>query len=114
MLKIYDIGKERYKLVKKYKQFLKPIKEACLQILPDARLFLFGSALRGDLVAASDIDILILSKQKFKNQRERASVILEIEDIVGLPYIHPFEFHLMTITEYKKFIAITNTKLKEI
>ncbi|MGC9779522.1 MAG: nucleotidyltransferase domain-containing protein [Candidatus Heimdallarchaeota archaeon] len=114
MLKIYEIGKERYKLIKKYKQYLEPIKSACLQLLPKAKIFLFGSALSGKLVAASDIDILIVTEREFKNQRERASIILRIEDKVSLPFVHPFEFHLMSTPEYNRFISITNAQLKEI
>lgn len=114
MSEIYEIGKERYKLVKKYKQFLEPIKKACFDFLPNAQIYLFGSALRGELVAASDIDILIVTEKEFKNQMERAKIIIGIEDKVGLPFVHPFEFHLMSTTEYSKFVKITKTQLKEI
>ena len=114
MLKIYEIGKERYKIIKKYKQYLEPIKQTCLELLPAVKVYLFGSVLRGELVAASDIDILILTEREFNNQMERALVILEIEDIVGLPFVHPFEFHLMSKEEYNKFVNTTKTQLEEI
>jgi len=114
MSKIYEIGKERFKIIKKYKQYLEPIKQACLKSLPEAKVFLFGSILRGEVVAASDIDILILTDKEFNNQKERASVIIEIEDSIGLPFVHPFEFHLMSTEEYNKFISATKTQLKEI
>ena len=114
MLKIYKIGKERYKIIKNHQQYLEPIKNACLELLPNAKVFLFGSALSGKLVAASDIDILIVSKKHFNTQLERAEIVIGIEDKVGLPFVHPFEFHLMSISEYNRFIAITSTQLKEI
>ncbi len=114
MLKIFEIGKARYKIIKKYKQYLEPIKKACLEFFPKSKVYLFGSALRGELVAASDIDILIVVKKEFTNQRERATIIIGIEDKVSLPFVHPFEFHLISQREYVKFINITNTQLEEI
>ncbi len=114
MSKIYEIGKERYKIIKKYKQYLEPIKQICIKLLPAVKVFLFGSVLRGELVAASDIDILILTEREFKNQKERALIIIEIEDKIGLPFVHPFEFHLMSTEEYNRFISTTKTQLEEI
>jgi hypothetical protein len=112
MFKIYEIGKERYELVKKFEEYLTPIKKAAVQLLPDAVVYLFGSALTGKLVAASDIDILIVTEKSFTNQRERGAIVLGIEDSVGLPFVHPFEFHLMSKEEFKRFIDTTNTELK--
>ncbi|MFW9924897.1 MAG: nucleotidyltransferase domain-containing protein [Candidatus Thorarchaeota archaeon] len=114
MLKIYEVGKKRYEIAKNYKQYLQPIKQACLELLPDAELFLFGSALRNELVAESDIDILIVTNETLNNQRERATIAIGIEDKIGLPFVHPFEFHIMTNPEYKKFLALTKTFMEKI
>lgn len=114
MSKIYEIGKERYKLIKEHKKYLEPIKKATKELLPDAEAYIFGSALTGKLVAASDIDILIVTGKDFTNQRERAVIVIGIEDKVGLPYVHPFEFHLLTIEEYERFISTTKTEIKKI
>ncbi|RLI68902.1 MAG: nucleotidyltransferase [Candidatus Gerdarchaeota archaeon] len=113
MSKILSLNRARYLLLKKYRKYLEPIKRAYLELLPDARLFLFGSALSGDLVAASDIDILILTNKEFKNHMEHAVVVIGIEDRIGLPFVHPFEFHIMTRTKYQRFISTTGAQLEE-
>ncbi|MHA1629185.1 MAG: nucleotidyltransferase domain-containing protein [Candidatus Heimdallarchaeota archaeon] len=94
MSKILSLNRVRYLLLKNYRKYLGQIKRACLEFLPDARLFLFGSALNGDLVVASDIDILILTNKEFKNHMERAAVVIGIEDRISLPFVHPYEFHI--------------------
>ncbi|MBD3192942.1 MAG: nucleotidyltransferase domain-containing protein [Candidatus Heimdallarchaeota archaeon] len=90
------------------------MKKACLELLPDAEVYLFGSALHGELVAGSDIDILIVTKKESITHKERARIVIGIEDIIGLPFVHPFEFHVMTKTEYQRFRITTNAPVKEI
>lgn len=45
-----------------YLRYLKIIKEEVKKILKDAKVFIFGSILKGKFNPASDIDILIVSK----------------------------------------------------
>ena len=47
------------------KEILAQIKTAVLEIIPDAKVFLFGSRARGDWHDESDWDILILTERKY-------------------------------------------------
>lgn len=114
MYKIIEFGKEQFKELLKYKKSLKPLKKATLEILPDAKVFLFGSVLRDELVALSDIDVLITTKREFQNQLDRADAISKIEEKAQLPLYHPFEIHLLSTKEFEIFRKITKTQLKEI
>jgi hypothetical protein len=114
LYRIIEFGKKQFKELLKYKTSLKPLKKAILEILPDAKVFLFGSVLRDELVALSDIDLLITTKREFKNQLDRAGVISKIEERAKLPLCHPFEIHLLSIKEFETFREITKIQLKEI
>ncbi|MBD3190900.1 MAG: nucleotidyltransferase domain-containing protein [Candidatus Heimdallarchaeota archaeon] len=114
MSKIIEFGKERFKELKAYKKHLPPLKKACLELLPDAKLFLFGSVLRDELVALSDIDLLITTKRTFETQLERAEIISTIEEKAHLSLIHPFDIHLLSQEEFKTFLDITKVRLKQI
>jgi len=45
-----------------YLRYLKIIKEEVKKVLKDAKVFIFGSILKGKFNPASDIDVLIVSK----------------------------------------------------
>ena len=45
-------------------------------------------------MAASDIDILIVSENLPRSARERSLLRMEIEERAGLLEVHPFELHL--------------------
>ena len=47
------------------KEILTQIKTAVEEILPDAKVFLFGSRARGDWHEESDWDILVLTENKY-------------------------------------------------
>ncbi|TFG19665.1 MAG: nucleotidyltransferase [Promethearchaeota archaeon] len=114
MWELYKFGKEMFELAKNHEQYLLPIKKACLKLLPDSKVYLFGSALTGDLVAGSDVDLLIVTKKKTLSWKKRAEIVAAIEAKLALPIAHPFEFHVKTENEYERFMAIYNPRLKEI
>jgi predicted nucleotidyltransferase len=99
-----DLAKKRASMLKDWKLFLPSIVEAIRQVLPDARIYIFGSAVRGDMTGASDVDILITLSRILKRALERAKIKVRIEDIAKLPYYHPFEFHLVTREESRPFV----------
>jgi len=51
----------RYKKLLRWRRYLPLIKEATFQVLPDARVFVFGSVVKGELTKESDLDILVIS-----------------------------------------------------
>jgi len=57
--------------------------------------YLFGSAVTGDLVASSDIDLLIVARNLPKSIAVRSELKERIIERSGLPPVHPFEIHLV-------------------
>lgn len=94
-----------------HKKYLKTIYKSIKKNLPNSRVYLFGSVLGGKLVGGSDIDILILAEVPEKHMR-RAEIITDIEKDASLPYVHPFDFHLITQAEFEDWNAIYNLTIK--
>ena len=104
-----EFAKILYERRKKYfdnlDHYLKIIKERVSKLLPDAKLYIFGSVVKGNYhPMLSDIDIAIVSDKIPKSANERAKLRLKI--IEGFE-LSPFELHLLTKREwefYRKFI----------
>jgi len=100
-------------MLKNYKMYLKKINASIKTVLIDSKVYLFGSIIEGNLVGASDIDILIVANVPKKHMK-RAEIIAEIEENAELPLSHPFEFHLLTQKEFDKWIEIYKIKFEDI
>ncbi|MDR1879321.1 MAG: nucleotidyltransferase domain-containing protein [Tannerellaceae bacterium] len=74
--------------------YIERIKQAILEVAPDAEVILFGSEARNDTNADSDIDLLILLDGDSLTWKERAAIMdplffLELElGIMISPIIH--------------------------
>lgn len=99
MERYVDILLERMEIFKKWKEYVPKICSAVKLILPDARIYVFGSIVRGESVGGSDIDILIVSQNIPVSNLERAKIRSQIEQAVNLPLHHPFEFHIVNLNE---------------
>ncbi len=100
-------------MINNYKKYLKKIESSIKTFLNDSQVFLFGSIIEGNLVAGSDIDILIIANIP-KKHLKRAELIAKIEENAGLPLSHPFEFHLLTQEELNTWIKIYNLRFEDI
>ena len=108
-----DLMIKRKEMVENFKNYLKDINESIKYVLKDSKVYLFGSVIEGNLVAASDVDILIIADVP-KSHLKRADLTAKIEKNARLPLIHPFEFHILTNEELKNWIRIYNFKFDEI
>ena len=75
--------------------------EAVRSVLPDAEVYVFGSALRNGLTANSDVDVLVVSDRALGSRLHKLAVA--IEEKLRTPLI--FEIHLTTkekLAWYKK------------
>jgi len=104
---------KRKEMIENFKKYLKNINESIKAVLKDSEVFLFGSAIEGNLVAASDIDILIIAEVP-KNHLKRAEITAKIEEKARLPLVHPFDFHILTNEELKTWIKIYDFKYENI
>ena len=108
-----DLMIKTKEMIKNHKEYLITINKNIKLVLKESQVYLFGSVIEGNLVAASDIDILIIADIP-KNHLKRAELIANIEEKSGLPLSHPFEFHLLTQKEFDKWSEIYKIKFEDI
>jgi len=108
-----EIMLKRKEMIENYKKYLKKINKSIKSILNNSVVYLFGSVIEEKIVAASDIDILIIADIP-KNHLKRAEIIANIEQKAKLPLVHPFEFHILTVEEFNVWKKIYNLKYVEI
>ncbi|MEJ2296313.1 MAG: nucleotidyltransferase domain-containing protein, partial [Candidatus Lokiarchaeota archaeon] len=111
--KILEIGKKRSKILFNYEKYIKNIISIVEANLKDANIYLFGSALNDNIVASSDIDIII-EYEVPKSHMKRAEIIAIIEEQADLPLYHPFQFHLLTEKELMKWKDLYKINPKKI
>lgn len=92
--------------IKNYASAAKKIKEIVQRYDSSARVIVFGSAVRGNFNAASDLDILIVSEKKELWNKIRAKIFLEFLD-------KPIEIHFATEEEYKNWYSRFIDVMKE-
>ncbi|MEM3404119.1 MAG: nucleotidyltransferase domain-containing protein [Nitrososphaeria archaeon] len=92
-----DLAWERARILRNWKNWLSGVKKAANEVLNSnlVGLYVFGSAVTGDLVAFSDIDLLIITRNLPKSAVARSQIKEDIVNRAGLPLVHPFEIHLV-------------------
>jgi len=98
-----------YKVREDWKNIVKKLTDSAKEVLGDAEVIPFGSFIEGKAVAASDLDVLIVTKDLPKSAWSRAQITSKIEEAAGLPPLHPIQIHLTTWEE-----AETNPIYKEV
>jgi len=88
----YKARYERFKSLLRWRDQLPELLEAVRSVLPDAEVYVFGSALRSRLTANSDVDVLVVSDRALGSQRHK--LVVAIEERLRNPFI--FEIHLTT------------------
>jgi len=87
-------------MIDNHEIYLRDIGEAAQRVLENPEMNIFGSFLRGELVAASDIDVLIIAEIP-KSHLKRAELIAKIEETAELPLVHPFHINIITHQEFE-------------
>ena len=90
---------KRVKMIKEWRVWARRIANVVKELLPNAEVYVFGSVVRGNNVASSDVDILIVSPNTPGSIRRRAEIKAQIEDKLNLPYYHPFQIHIVNPEE---------------
>ena len=91
-------AEERRRFFRDFIKYAEKVKEIVKQRDPDARVMLFGSAVKGELRPDSDIDLLIITDIAEKLD-ERIGLRMEVMKILGEG--SPFEIHIVTAEEYE-------------
>jgi predicted nucleotidyltransferase len=110
MEKYIDVLIERAKIAKEWNIYLSKIAETVKTLMPHARIYIFGSLVKGNAVGGSDIDVLVVSKNMPKSNIERAKIKVKIMELSKLPWHSPFELHLADEKEMKWYLKIKELK----
>ena len=97
---LIENAEERRRYFRDFIKYAEKVKEIVKQSDPDARIMLFGSAVKGELRPDSDIDLLIITDIAEKLD-ERIKLRMEIVKILGEG--SPFEIHIITDEEYENW-----------
>lgn len=82
------------------KEILSSIKAAVQEVIPGAKVYLFGSRARGDWHEDSDWDILVLTKRKY--QKAVKNLFHEKLKTVGFVRYYRIQFILATEEEWEE------------
>jgi predicted nucleotidyltransferase len=111
--KYLEILKMRAEIIDKWREYVVKLAAAVKDVLPDSRVYVFGSVVKGEATAASDIDVLIVSNAVPKSGLERAALKVRIEGSAALPPYHPFELHLVDEEEAEWYFRMVK-ELREV
>lgn len=78
--------------LRNYRHVARKVKEIVSSIDPEARVFVFGSVVKGEYTASSDIDILIVSEKQDLKYDIMVRVYKEVEAPVELHVVSPEQF----------------------
>jgi len=92
-----NLAWERASILRDREKWIGKIKEAAKETLASNMIsfYLFGSAVTGELIASSDVDLLIVAKNLPKSIIDRSELKEKIIEKSALPLPHPFEIHLI-------------------
>ena len=90
--------KEKEEKLKNAESYMREKINEIKKVLPDAKIFIFGSVVEGTYDIISDVDVAIVSN--------KIKITLEIQKILGTP----FEIHLFTEEEWKEYKRFTKYK----
>ncbi len=96
----YQARYSRFKDLLTWRQHVLLLLKAVRKVLPDADMYVFGSALRDELTANSDVDVLVVSEMIRGAERHRIAVAIEEE--MENPSI--FEMHLVNRDEMNWYL----------
>ena len=74
------------------------------EVYPGARVYVAGSVARGEAIAASDIDLVVVLDHE-PSPREAAEVIALVWERLGLPPHHPLEVHVVGPRGFERYRA---------
>ncbi|RLI97063.1 MAG: DNA polymerase subunit beta [Candidatus Aenigmatarchaeota archaeon] len=101
---------ENEKYFRNFLKYAKIAKRIAEKELKDVRVFIFGSIVKKEHTPASDIDLLIISKNMPKRISERAKIQAKILKKIGI--FSPFEIHMVNEEEFKWYEKFIDKKIE--
>ncbi len=93
---LLEEAKENKKYFCDYLKYLKIVKEEVNKILKGAKVYVFGSVVKGNFNFASDIDVLIVCENLDPSKRTLIKTLIYKK----IGFFSPFEIHVITKEEY--------------
>lgn len=78
-------GYQRYQLLREWRRIVEFAAEIICRRLGDAEVYVFGSVIDNNYTAASDIDVLIVSRNASEDKHYVIDLQLYLEDALNLP-----------------------------
>jgi len=103
-------GKEALQYLSKYREVAKRVKEVVGTDFKDAKVYVFGSTLKGRFTGASDIDLLIVCEGIDRDEAER----LKVKVLRSLGYSVPLQIHIATTKEFKEWYLRFVEEIEEV
>jgi predicted nucleotidyltransferase len=103
-------GKEALEYLSKYREVAKRVKEVVKTDYKDAKVYVFGSTIKGRFTAASDIDILIVCDEIDRDKAEH----LKVKVLRALGYSVPLQIHVATTRELKEWYLKFVEEIEEV
>lgn len=109
-----ETARARARIVREWRRHAELIARAARRLLPGARVYVFGSVVRGDATAGSDVDLLVVHEGVPDRAYARGAIRARMEELAGLPYYHPFEIHLATPEEAQTYLEQARPHIQEL
>jgi predicted nucleotidyltransferase len=105
---LLELRKEKERYYRDPLRYARAIRDVVRSLDLDARVYLFGSYVRGTMRPDSDIDVLVVTREA-SDVWSRVRIRTEVKKAIG--DLTPFELHLVTPEEfegwYRRFIDVT-------
>ncbi len=104
----------RAEMVKNWRKWVERIAREAKVLIPGAEIYVIGSVARGDYVASSDVDVVVVSPSVPRSASSRGRVKALIEERAKLPYYHPFEIHILRPVEAQYYFRKASSYIVKI
>ena len=91
---LLEVLSERRMLLRDWKSLAEQAALIVKKRYPQARVYVAGSIVRGEMTAASDIDLVVVLDHE-PDMKESAHIISLIWEELNLPPTHPLEIHVV-------------------
>lgn len=93
---------ERRRILEDWRRVVEELARIVRRVYPEARVYVTGSVARGEWIAASDLDVVIVLPRE-PSPREAAEVISLVWERLGLPPSHPLEIHVVGPKSFERY-----------
>ena len=108
---LLELRKEKERYYADPLRYARAIKDVVRSFDADARVYLFGSYVRGTMRPDSDIDVLVVTREASDVWR-RVRIRVEVKRVIG--DLTPFEIHLVTPEEFEVWYRRFNDVMLEV